>query len=315
MDTISRSQTNRRLTGNRQRQRPDTIFDRIASTSSSLARQPMRLRNTQSHVVSTRETTDCTERSTNGLICQSCELLATCILRDSVWLTAAVEKCDVDNGYYCNVAQRGCSNETGPCHPFGYVGNFPCTSEGVFPDPYDCQRYHMCYNHAKQPVPANIECGSNRAFAAATGDCSATLNDTVCTEPQFNCSRSGDTGAWPGNANIFYVCSATLEHGRRILFPTLHRCAAAEIFNGRDCVARDAFSVENSTLPSTTAMTTRPKFECKKVGLFVDVFECQAYYYCNSLLLWTRYFCPDTTHFDNAMKVCLPGTECEVDRR
>lgn len=257
--------------------------------------------------VSTRETTSCDERSTSGLICQTCELMATCVMVDSAWMTVPVETCDTDEGYYCNVARRGCSNETGPCHPFGYVGNFACTSQGVFPDPYDCQKYHMCYNAASQPVVANIECGGNKAFSAATGDCSMGLNDTVCSRPQFTCSNSGDIAAWPGNANIFYICKATLERGQRILYPTLYRCASGEVFNGRDCMPRGRGNAPSGSDADKPAKPVPAPFRCPHNGLHIDPLDCRAYYYCDVLLRSKRHRCPDATHFVDSKKSCMRG--------
>lgn len=272
----------------------DSIVNSIEIASPASRRHP---------VVSTRETTSCDERSTSGLICQNCELMATCVMVDSAWMTVPVETCDTDEGYYCNVARRGCSNETGPCHPFGYVGNFACTSQGVFPDPYDCQKYHMCYNAASQPVVANIECGGNKAFSAATGDCSMSLNDTVCSRPQYKCEHSGDIAAWPGNANIFYICKATLERGQRILYPTLYRCASGEVFNGRDCMPRG----RDGAVSAEAAKPAPAQFQCPHNGLHIDPQDCRAYYYCDVLMRSKRYVCPETTHFVDSKKSCMRG--------
>lgn len=252
-------------------------------------------------MTTTRETNTCSERSTSGLICQNCELVATCILRNDEWLTVPVDTCNVDEGYFCNLRYGGCSNETGPCRSFGYEGNFVCTSEGVFPDPYDCQRYHMCYNAGTTLVAANVECGTNKAFSAATGDCSAHLNETICQQKQFNCSNAGDCQAWPGNRNVFYICKATLEHGNRILYPTMYRCAPGEVFNGKDCITN---ATTNNTLIQSQMELP---FECIKSGLHPDPNDCKAYYYCDLFLREKHYTCPKSSHFDKKRKTCMRG--------
>lgn len=219
-----------------------------------------------------------------------------------------METCNTEDGYYCNLANNGCSNRTGPCHPFVSEGNFPCTSDGVFPDPYDCQKYHMCHLVGHQPISENIECGADRAFSAATGDCSLTLSDRVCNVPQYSCKNAGDTHSWLGNLNIFYVCNARYERGERILFPTLYRCAAGEIFNGRDCVVKHhqhAGGNGGSVIDDSDGM--KP-FTCERSGLFADSKNCQSYYYCDPLLRWKRYTCPSRTHFNNKVKSCMRGT-------
>lgn len=221
--------------------------------------------------ISNRETSNCADRSTSGLICNTCSMIATCVRVNGVWLTEPVERCDTDAGMFCNLDAQGCSNATGPCHPFGYEGNFSCLSEGVFPDPYDCQRYHMCYRAGNIIVPANIDCGGIRAFSAATGDCSLTTKDSVCSKRQYNCTRPGESGAWPGNKNIFFICKATLDNGERILYPTLYRCAPGEKFEVDECVPIDSTP---STGITTTFTTNTEKFMCKTPGLHVNPSDC-----------------------------------------
>lgn len=252
-----------------------------------------------------RETNTCSDRSISGLICQSCELVASCLIINGQWQTVPVELCDTNNGFYCNLARKGCSNETGPCLPSGFEGNFACTSQGVFPDPYDCQRYHMCYNAKSTIVSANIECGTDRAFSATTGDCSKSINDTVCTRPQYTCLSSGDSGHWPGNRNIFYICKAGTYQDQRILYPTLYRCAPGEVFNGRDCV--EVGSIAQPLIDGSFSLT--PAFTCTSSGLYPDPANCRSYFYCDVLLRMKRLSCPKGTHFEDARKSCFRG-EC-----
>lgn len=245
-----------------------------------------------------RETSTCTDRSTSGLICQSCELIARCVRINNNWLTIPVETCNTDAGFYCNLNVQGCSNDTGPCHPFGFEGNFACTSEGVFPDPYDCQKYHMCYKAGSTLVSANIECGGNKAFSAATGDCSLTINNTVCTQRQYNCTNAGDSAAWPNNRNIFYMCKATLDQGERVLYPTMYRCASGEIFNGNDCVDGSVSDPSGLGKP----------FKCVKRGFFEDPYDCKSYYYCDLSLKANHYTCSANTRYNRRTKSCVKGT-------
>lgn len=255
--------------------------------------------------VATRETSECSERQTSGLICKSCELLATCIRVHGNWQMFPVESCNNDEGVYCNLRARGCSNATGPCNPLGFEGNFACTSEGVFPDPYDCQKYHMCYRVGDANVSVKIECGNDRAYAAATGDCALSIKDTVCTQPQYKCQNSGETNAWPGNANIFYICQATYDHGQRILFPTLYRCAAREVFNGTDCVPRIKLIGDGHNDDGNS--NQHEHFRCQKSGLFADSNDCKSYYHCDYSLRWKRHTCEQSSHFDSRIKACMRG--------
>lgn len=253
--------------------------------------------------LTTRQTHSCAERSISGLICQSCELMATCVRIAGKWHTLPVEMCDASMGLYCNLEKRGCSNETSPCHPFGYEGNFECTSEGIFPDPYDCQRYHMCYKSGKELRSSSVDCGSDRAFSAQTGDCSLSLRDEVCQGRQFKCSSSGESAPWNGNRNIFYICKATYDLGERIIYPTLFRCAPGEYYNGRDCVENERVL----TSPTTSAAPIVEVFKCTGRGLFPDSNDCKSYFYCDVLLRMARYTCPLGTHFSRKSQSCMKG--------
>ena len=246
-----------------------------------------------------RETTNCDERGISGLICQSCESMATCVRINNNWIAIPVEACNTDDGFYCNLDYKGCSNETGPCRPLGHEENFPCTAEGVFPDPYDCQKYHLCFFEGNTLVAANINCGSDKAFSAASGDCSLNTSNVVCKRRQYTCNRAGDSASWPGNLNIFYVCMAKLDNGNRVIFPTLYRCASGEVFNGRDCVARGDFTGSINPIGGP--------FECTRVGLHEDPFNCRSYYYCDSKLRSMKYTCPSNSHYDAIRRTCVRG--------
>lgn len=254
--------------------------------------------------ITARETNMCNERESSGLICQGCGLLARCVRIRGGWETILVETCPTEEGYYCNLNAGGCSNRTGPCHPLGFEGNFECTSEGVFPDPYDCQRYHVCYRAVHNLVAANIECGGNRAFSAATGDCSLTLDDDVCTTKQYSCNHSGDSQAWLGNHNIFYICKADFEQSQRILYPAMYRCASGEVFNGQDCVPKEEVIYHS---PASTTSQNDPLFVCVKRGLYKDPSDCHSYFYCDSTLTSIKYTCPARNRFNNRTKSCVTG--------
>ncbi len=257
-----------------------------------------------------RETSTCEDRQSSGLICQSCDLIATCVKVNNIWMTVPVERCDMDEGFYCNLNAQGCSNATGPCHPIGFEGNFACTSEGVYPDPYDCQKYHMCYKAGSTLVSANIDCGADKAFSAATGDCSLYINSTTCINRQYDCTNAGDSKSWPGNLNIFYICKARIDNSQRILYPTLYRCASGEVFNGRNCVQRSEYTgqIDNgSNNNGSSGDNGHLPFVCSKPGLFPVPNNCQSYYFCNAFLRLKMYNCPFNTHFEASAKACLRG--------
>ncbi|KAM8710440.1 hypothetical protein ACLKA7_017110 [Drosophila subpalustris] len=268
-------------------------------------------------IVQPRETSSCEGRQTPGAICESCELLATCVQHSNGWVNIPVESCDVANGYYCNIRLGACSNATGPCHPFGIEGNFQCTSQGIFPDPYDCQKYHMCYFLDIVLVAAAVDCGNDKAFDARTGQCSMTLESSVCTQPQYQCPHVGYVAAWPTNPNIFYVCKSTVNQNAEdtvVTYPSLHRCNDGEIFADFVCRPGNNSLVVPSTTPpaqvdpNDNGFTVMP-LRCEHVGLTPDANNCRKYYFCNAKNGQLRHEeCPQGTYFDKRQSACVRGS-------
>ncbi|EDV96806.1 uncharacterized protein LOC6556437 [Drosophila grimshawi] len=268
-------------------------------------------------IIQPRETSSCEGRQTLGPICESCELLATCVQHSNGWVNIPVESCDVANGYYCNLRLGACSNATGPCHPIGIVGNFQCTSQGIFPDPYDCQKYHMCYFVGATLVAAAVDCGNDKAFDARTGQCSMTLQSSVCTQPQYYCPKVGFVAAWPSNPNIFYVCKSTVNQNLNdtvVIYPSLHRCNDGEIFSNFVCSPGNGGMLPppvdpvDPVDPNDNGFTVMP-IQCEHVGLIADMDDCRKYYYCSALNGQMRHLeCPAGTHYRPEQSACVLGT-------
>lgn len=136
----------------------------------------------------------CENQPPNGLVCIGCDVLAVCVKRNDEWEKIPVELCDRESGYQCNVNEGACSNKTGPCNPINN-GTFACTSVGTFPDPYDCQLYHVCYESNGNLVSIEINCKPETAYDPITGVCSLSLNSLVCQEYGFKCNKAGDMGS------------------------------------------------------------------------------------------------------------------------
>ncbi|XP_055629713.1 uncharacterized protein LOC129770725 [Toxorhynchites rutilus septentrionalis] len=240
------------------------------------------------------QTDTCTQQ---GIICLNCKTAARCIWLNNEWRAQPFDECDADAGFYCNVNDGGCSQRVGPCNPAGQEGNFVCNTVGVFPDPFDCQTYHLCYQNAQNLISINMGC-ENAAFSPATGDCSLFRNDTICTTQQWSCSQAGDMHAWPGNNNIFYLCVADTRNDVRVLYPTLFRCSANQVFSEGRCV-------ERQTVP--TPPEEDNSYRCDSPGLFPDISNCLYYYFCDGELNSQHLRCPDGTHFQTQTMSCVRG--------
>ncbi|ALC43168.1 CG13806, partial [Drosophila busckii] len=266
-------------------------------------------------LIEPRETHSCEGRKTAGPICESCDLLSTCLQHSNGWVNIPVESCDTAKGYYCNARLGTCSNATGPCHPFAVDVNFQCTSQGTFPDPYDCHKYHMCYFFETTLVAATVSCGNDKAFNARTGQCSLTVQSSVCTQPQYQCPHAGFVSAWPSNPNIFYVCKSTVNlnlNDSVIIYPSLHRCNDGEVFDNFGCRADSNVPMETTLRPSEDpnddGYTVVP-MRCEHVGLMADPQSCYKYYYCSGVNGGLRHMdCPVGTYYKSDVASCVLGT-------
>ncbi|XP_030385766.1 uncharacterized protein LOC115632672 [Scaptodrosophila lebanonensis] len=279
-----------------------------------------------SRFIQPREANLCEGRQSPGPICESCDLLATCVRHSSGWVNIPVEICDAQNGYYCNSQLGACSNATGPCHPFGIEGNFQCTSQGIFPDPYDCQKYHMCYFVAETLVAAAVDCANGKAFDTRSGQCTLSLQSSTCIQKQYDCPYGGYVAPWPTNPNIFYVCKSTVNQNMNdsmILYPSLHRCADGEVFEQFVCRgSNNLFPTQNTLLnpimptmlpddsdmdPNDNAFAVIPE-RCEHVGLMADGDNCRKYYYCSAVNMTVKHIeCPSGTFYKPESSSCVLG--------
>jgi len=245
--------------------------------------------------ISTNYIDTCNARQAPGFVCMDCSILARCVFRNNGWDTVPLEVCDAGQNLFCHANEQRCSSNPGPCNPGGGQGggNFACTSAGVFPDPFNCQMYHMCFPSGPAMIAVNILCGGNYAFNPITNDCSLNLNNPVCQGNQFTCNNVGDMGPWPLNPNIYYICMA--ENGpNRVLFPTLFRCQVGHIFRGGQCGPPNG--IDGNV------------FDCQRAGLFPDPYDCHAYFHCDGLLRSQHIICPTGTYFNQLTFGCIRGT-------
>ncbi|XP_063709334.1 uncharacterized protein LOC134837872 [Culicoides brevitarsis] len=238
----------------------------------------------------------CVHQPSNGFVCIGCDLLATCVKQHDKWEAIPVELCDTSAGYSCNMIEGSCSNKTGPCKPINN-GAFSCTSAGTFPDPFDCQSYHVCYKNGNQMISIDITCDAGVAFNPFTGDCSLTLNAEVCHKEGFSCKKAGDMGPWLHNPNFFYICKADFESGEKIIYPELYKCEPNSSFVKDECVKN-----------GLTTQKPLPGVECSKPGVFEDVTSCKHYIYCNKELVGERFECPENTYFNTKYLSCVRGS-------
>ncbi|KAL7026980.1 hypothetical protein ACKWTF_005255 [Chironomus riparius] len=246
----------------------------------------------------------CATRQAPGFVCMDCRVLARCIFRGNQWDTIALEACDEGQGLFCNPNEQRCSANTGPCHPGtggGVETIFACSSSGIFPDPYNCQQYHMCFPHGPNLLSVTVLCGDSVAYNPVTNDCSLPTMHSVCSGNVFTCDYVGQMGAWPLNPNIYYMCMAR-SNGVRVLFPQIFRCPLGQVFSNDDCVPGSS----GGLLPPGS--NNNDGFICQRPGLFFDQSNCRSYFFCDGSLRSQRIMCPTGTYFNRMVSGCVRGT-------
>uniref|UniRef100_R4FKS3 Putative chitin binding peritrophin-a domain protein n=1 Tax=Rhodnius prolixus TaxID=13249 RepID=R4FKS3_RHOPR len=161
---------------------------------------------------------------TPGVICSDCGTLTFCVGETTLNGTTSVRvlnhaKC-VD-GEHCAVGVGCTTLAEHPCS----VAPFVCDDLGVFPDPYDCRKYHICTKQGSY----EYRC-STGSFNSHTATCGYSLQDGHCYErPVPFCQKTLQVGSLPTDASYYYICVRYKSDD--VLRPSLHRCPANKQFN------------------------------------------------------------------------------------
>lgn len=161
---------------------------------------------------------------TPGVICSKCDTMTFCIGETALNGTTTVRviqnvKCDADE--HCAVGIGCTKNREQPCS----LAPFVCDDLGVFPDPYDCKKYHFCSKN----VSLEYTC-STGSFNSQTATCGYSLSREVCLQrPVPFCKKLWQVGPLPTDASFHYICvKYESVYGLR---PSLHKCPANLHFN------------------------------------------------------------------------------------
>ncbi|XP_026479322.1 uncharacterized protein LOC113385695 [Ctenocephalides felis] len=168
---------------------------------------------------SARQETDCQRRNSPGLICsEDCKSVSLCLKDGYRWLNVDVDTCT--GGQFCNLREGGCSSKPGACNS---AGTMQCDNEGIFPDPYDCQRYYFCTGKGAGGILK--ECVGKNAFDVVTGTCTSSLDSEICKNLAVDCQRAGENGPWPGDDHFYYICKTKVDDGVKSLYPQVYKCS------------------------------------------------------------------------------------------
>lgn len=169
-----------------------------------------------------------------GIRCDDCNTIVWCKENGGDFTKVSLGKCDTSRGETCS--NGACTNATNSLCTKG-CDHFECTGDGTFPDPGDCQTYHMCSTY---PTVAGITAickgsgGYAYGFNPRTGACDTRLYNGKCptTPPVPYCTRLGQTGRLPQDPRRYYFCfQRTSQDGDYCFYPVQYICETGKTFN------------------------------------------------------------------------------------
>ncbi|XP_022905174.1 uncharacterized protein [Onthophagus taurus] len=185
----------------------------------------------------------CTEQ---GQVCSSCNELAYCL--------ESPEGFEIDHMGYCDEGKtclrRDCTEEKNPLCQGDSNLAFPCHDEGMFPDPYDCHKYHFCVKDGEgNLVHYPATCSKGYGYDYDRLACTKKLRNNVCEDwPIDLCTNLGETKAFSADKSYFYVC-ADYDETNNMLYPHLYVCPNGGSYDNYKCSTTIITSTE-STPPS-----------------------------------------------------------------
>lgn len=194
---------------------------------------------------------------------------------------------DVLGAATCGVDQpTGCDAnptppETSPIQPL------VCTSEGFFPDPYNCNVFHYCagYGLESQFQTCPGDTVFNPEFKSDS-PCKVKVNDeTDC--PQVDCTESTIFKHYGTSEKYFAYCreapDSTVDNPKEMIV-SMFKCVEGTSFDGAQCV-----------------------FQCKEEGNFANPLSSSTYYQCyysDEVLVGRMLMCPSGSQFDGNLQSC-----------
>ncbi|XP_045497453.1 uncharacterized protein LOC123695597 [Colias croceus] len=172
----------------------------------------------------------------SGMTCQNCTHAITCVALPVGWLKVPLHQCPGDQT--CNAHLKKCSSEAVPeCDVVTQKYQHTCEQVGIFPDAFDCRKFHLCSPPEGLPDgrPADHRvalCPRHYAYDPQTAQCSVLLPNGQCTsKPVPPCSKVGQAGSLSTSPNHYYVCLS--KQGS--LTPQIFICPHGWVFNEGFC--------------------------------------------------------------------------------
>ncbi|XP_059059198.1 uncharacterized protein LOC131852537 [Achroia grisella] len=213
-----------------------------------------------------------------GITCQNCTHAVTCVPLPVGWLKLPLMQCR--NGTTCNAKLGLCSTDHVPeCNTRLRTYEHICEQVGIFPDAFDCRKFHLCSPPEGLPDGRHAErrtafCPRHYAYNPYTAQCSVKLPKGQCTEtPVPECKRIGQTGAIRYSPNHYYVCLS--KHGR--IYPQIFLCPNGWFFWEGFCRSQPPIEKITEEPATVKAETTTEEEALSRVDSFFSTERSTTY--------------------------------------
>lgn len=208
------------------------------------------------------------------------------------WSMQTISKCS--NGDTCNSVSFECSSAPNyECDSATSPNSFVCHGVGLFPDPFICEKYHMCVPGEEDPsIPQEtsivLSCPSGYGYDVVTSSCrikkEACPSAIICTNSTMK--------AFVKNPSFYYWC---LKTSSSAYYPHIFMCPQGQHMINNRC--QD---------PPTGILTSG---YCLSPGNYADPSNCRAYNECPAKdVVAIKRICPNTQYFSYVSGKCVDFT-------
>ncbi|KXJ62457.1 uncharacterized protein LOC109406559 [Aedes albopictus] len=194
---------------------------------------------------------------TKPTVCQSCNAIQVCVEGSS---TLNLTRTCPSSTPYCVQSSSGSTCQSSPdaqCTADAANG-FVCTSTGFFPDPTSCQVYHYCEKEGD--VGDTYDCPSGYRYNSQRKTCQLWGWNRRCETVKCDPTSQNVFAAYPYDDEYYIYC----QYDYTTDTPTYQKTYVLS------CGKGSKFDAKNQVC----------KFQCRKVGLFVNTVNPSQYYSC-----------------------------------
>lgn len=235
----------------------------------------------------------------NGMMCDGCQFSYYCIqISNGDWNKILMDTCH---------GKRTCDQTIGVCtddfnffcHESVLSYQFVCNQPGIFPDAYDCTKYHLCAVNQEghlRTTSIDFKCPEGFGFDSMSTLCHVKLTDGKCKSNLPICEKIGQTGEIVGNPSLYYVCMPLGVNGKVVYLPEIFVCPY------------DTYYVQtNEYMGKCEALKTGLiDGNCVEEGLFYNQDNCESYIQCSKGEVEPiSKHCPFGEKFNPIKRICL----------